>query len=98
MQAAGNLYGGESIYAGKRLVERIRTAAHGHTIGNHMGLAYLPPELAKARTMLEVEILGKPENLKVELLNCRWCIWHWGEDKGLIRFPVQRFTVPRLGL
>jgi 4-methylaminobutanoate oxidase (formaldehyde-forming) len=59
MQAAGNLYGGESVYAGTRLVDRIRTAAYGHTIGKDIGLVYLPPDLAKAGTTLEVEVLGE---------------------------------------
>jgi 4-methylaminobutanoate oxidase (formaldehyde-forming) len=59
MQAAGNLYGGESIYAGNRLVDRIRTGAYGYTIGKDIGLVYLPIELSKAGTMLEVEILGE---------------------------------------
>ena len=65
MQAAGNLYGGESIYAGNRLVDRIRTAAYGHTIGKDIGLAYLPPDLAKAGTPLEVEVLG--ERIKAQV-------------------------------
>jgi glycine cleavage system aminomethyltransferase T len=59
MQAGGNLYGGESIYTGNRLVDRIRTAAYGHTIGKDIGLVYLPPDLAKAGTTLEVEVLGE---------------------------------------
>jgi 4-methylaminobutanoate oxidase (formaldehyde-forming) len=65
MDAGGNLYGGESIYAGNRLVDRIRTAAYGHTIGKDIGLAYLPWEFAKARTMLDVEILG--DRVKAEV-------------------------------
>ena len=59
MDAGGNLYGGESVYAEGRLVGRIRTGGHGHTIGKDIGLVYLPPELAKAGTVLEVEILGE---------------------------------------
>jgi len=59
MDAGGNLYGGESVYAGGRLVDRIRTAGYGHTIGKDIGLVYLPPDLAKAGTALEVEILGE---------------------------------------
>jgi glycine cleavage system aminomethyltransferase T len=65
MDAGGNLCGGESIYAGNRLVDRIRTAAYGHTIGKDIGLAYLPWEFAKARTMLDVEILG--DRVKAEV-------------------------------
>jgi 4-methylaminobutanoate oxidase (formaldehyde-forming) len=58
MDAGGNLYGGESVYASGRLVDRIRTGGYGHTVGKDIGLVYLPLELAKAGTMLEVEILG----------------------------------------
>jgi 4-methylaminobutanoate oxidase (formaldehyde-forming) len=59
MEASGNLYGGESVYAGGRLVDRIRTGAYGFTVGKDVGLVYLPPELARAGTALEVEILGE---------------------------------------
>jgi len=59
MDAGGNLYGGESVYAGDRLVDRIRSGGYGHTIGKDIGLVYLPVELAKAGTELEVEILGE---------------------------------------
>jgi 4-methylaminobutanoate oxidase (formaldehyde-forming) len=59
MDAGGNLYGGESVYAGGRIIDRIRTGGRGYTIGKDIGLVYLPPELAKAGTVLEVEILGE---------------------------------------
>ena len=65
MDAGGNLYGGESVYAEGRLVDRIRTGGYGHTIGKDIGLVYLPPELAKAGTALEVEILG--ERIKAQV-------------------------------
>jgi 4-methylaminobutanoate oxidase (formaldehyde-forming) len=59
MDAGGNLYGGESVYAGSRTIDRVRTGGRGYTIGKDIGLVYLPPELAKAGTVLEVEILGE---------------------------------------
>jgi len=65
MDAGGNLYGGESVYTEGRLVDRIRTGGYGHTIGKDIGLVYLPPELAKAGTALEVEILG--ERIKAQV-------------------------------
>ncbi len=65
MDAGGNLYGGESVYAEGRIVDRIRTGGYGHTIGKDIGLVYLPPELAKAGTALEVEILG--ERIKAQV-------------------------------
>lgn len=60
MDAGGNLYGGESVYAGGRLVGRIRTGTYGHTIGKDIGLVYLPVELAEAGANFEVQILGEP--------------------------------------
>lgn len=59
MDAGGNLYGGESVYAGGRLVDRIRTGGYGHTVGKDIGLVYLPLELSRAGISLEVEILGE---------------------------------------
>jgi 4-methylaminobutanoate oxidase (formaldehyde-forming) len=68
MDAGGNLYGGESVYAGGRLVDRIRTGGYGHTVGRDIGLVYLPRELAKEGTALEVEILGEKVPAKVAKL------------------------------
>jgi 4-methylaminobutanoate oxidase (formaldehyde-forming) len=56
---AGLLYGGEPIYAGGRLVGRIRSGGYGYTIGQNIGLAYLPLDLAAKGTRLEVEIFGE---------------------------------------
>jgi 4-methylaminobutanoate oxidase (formaldehyde-forming) len=59
MDAGGNLYGGESVYAGGRLIARIRSGGYGHTVGKDIGLVYLPTESEKLGTGLDVEILGK---------------------------------------
>jgi 4-methylaminobutanoate oxidase (formaldehyde-forming) len=59
MDAGGNLYGGESVYAGGRLIDRIRTGGYGHTVGRDIGLVYLPLELSKPGTSLDVEIMGE---------------------------------------
>ena len=59
MDAGGNLYGGESVYAGGKLIDRIRTGGYGHTIGKDIGLLYLPLDLATAGNELEVEVLGE---------------------------------------
>jgi dimethylglycine dehydrogenase len=60
MDAGGNLYGGGgAVHAGGRMVDRIRTGSYGHTIGKDIGLVCLPPELAKAGSALEVEIVGE---------------------------------------
>jgi 4-methylaminobutanoate oxidase (formaldehyde-forming) len=59
------LCGGESVYSGDRLLDRIRSAAFGHTVGKDIGLVYLPMELGKPGTMLAVEIMG--ERLQAEV-------------------------------
>jgi 4-methylaminobutanoate oxidase (formaldehyde-forming) len=59
MDADGNLYGGESVYANGKVIDRIRTGGHGYTIGKDIGLVYLPLKLAKAGTVLEVEVIGE---------------------------------------
>jgi dimethylglycine dehydrogenase len=40
-------------------VDRIRSAAYGYTIGKDIGLIYLPLDLAKPGTQVEVEVMGK---------------------------------------
>ncbi len=59
LDAKHGLYGGESVYHRDRLIDRIRSAAFGHTIGKDIGLVYLPPELAVPDTDLSVEIFGR---------------------------------------
>jgi len=59
MDAGGNLYGGESIYANGRVVDRIRSGNYGYTVGQDVGLVYLPLELAGAGTELEVQVMGE---------------------------------------
>ena len=58
MNANSNLYGGESVYAKDQIVSRIRSGAHGYSIGKDIGMVYLPVELSKVGTKLEVEVLG----------------------------------------
>ena len=59
MDAGGNLYGGESVYADGRVIDRIRSGNYGYTIGKDIGLVYLPVELAVAGTELEVQVMGE---------------------------------------
>ncbi len=59
LDAGGNLYGGESVYLNDRVVGRVRSANFGHTIEKDIGLVYLPLDLAKAGTELEVEVMGE---------------------------------------
>jgi glycine cleavage system T protein len=53
-----DLYGGEAVYAGDRLVGRLRSAGWGYTVGKHIGLLYLPPALTGVGTSLEVDAFG----------------------------------------
>jgi len=59
MDAGGNLYGGESVYADGKVVDRIRSANYGYTTGQDVGLVYLPLELAGAGTEMEVQVMGR---------------------------------------
>jgi len=57
------LYGGEAVYAGGhengRIVSRLRSGGYGYTVGKNIGYAYLPLDLAKEGTPLEVEVFGE---------------------------------------
>ena len=59
MDAGGNLYGGESVFADGQVIGRIRSGNYGYTIGRDIGLVYLPMELAGAGTGLEVQVMGE---------------------------------------
>ena len=68
MDAGGNLYGGESVYASDKVIDRIRSGNYGYTIGQDIGLVYLPLELAKAGVELEVQVLGQRVKARVAKL------------------------------
>ena len=59
MDAGGNLYGGESVFANGKVINRIRSGNFGYTVGQDIGLIYLPLKLAKAGQELEVQVMGK---------------------------------------
>jgi len=65
MDAGGNLYGGESVYADGKVIDRIRTGNYGYTIGQDIGLVYLPLELADAGEEFEVQVMGERVKAKV---------------------------------
>jgi 4-methylaminobutanoate oxidase (formaldehyde-forming) len=67
LDADYGLFGGESVWVGDRLIDRIRSAAHGHTIGKDIGLVYLPPDLSRPGTEVEVEVLG--QRIKSEVVS-----------------------------
>lgn len=49
------LYGGEAVYHNGKSIARLRSGGYGHTIGKNVGFAYLPPELAKPGTEVEID-------------------------------------------
>ena len=53
-----DLYGGEAVYADRRVVGRLRSAGWGYTVGQHIGYIYLPAALWRTGTPLEVEAFG----------------------------------------
>jgi len=66
MDAGGNLYGGESVRANGKVIGRIRSGNYSYTLGQDIGLVYLPLDLAAAGTELTVEVLGEEINARVE--------------------------------
>lgn len=68
LDSENRLYGGESVYAGDRIVGRVRSAAFGHTVGKDIGLVYLPVELGIPGTILEVEVMGERVGAEVTAL------------------------------
>jgi glycine cleavage system aminomethyltransferase T len=53
------LYGGEAVYADRRILSRVRSGGYGYTIKRNIAYAYLPSELSKVGTRLEVEIFDQ---------------------------------------
>jgi 4-methylaminobutanoate oxidase (formaldehyde-forming) len=53
------LYGAEAVIADGKVISRLRSSGYGYTVRENMGLAYLPLELAKEGTPLEIEIFSE---------------------------------------
>jgi 4-methylaminobutanoate oxidase (formaldehyde-forming) len=53
------LWGGEAVVAEGRVVARVRSGGYGHSIEQSIALAYLPPELARPGTPVNVESFGR---------------------------------------
>jgi len=53
------LYGGEAVYYNGELMGRLRSGGYGYTVGKSIGFVYLPIELAKQGTPLEIELFGE---------------------------------------
>jgi len=67
LQPADDLFphGGEPIYAREALVSYLLAADRGHSVGQTIGLAYLPLSLGEPGMRLEVEILGERRSASV---------------------------------
>ena len=50
------VYGGEAVYLGKQVVSRVRSGGYGFTLKRNIVYAYLPPELSKQGTGLDIEV------------------------------------------
>src|SRR5512136_115977 len=51
------IYGGEAVYHDGKVITRVRSGGFGYTLQKNILYAYLPMELAKAGTHLEVDLI-----------------------------------------
>ena len=51
------IYGGEAIYHEGKVLTRVRSGGYGYTVKKNILLAYLPVELSKAGTRVDVELI-----------------------------------------
>lgn len=50
------IYGGEAIYLDDKVISRVRSGGFGFTVNKNIAYAYLPTDLAKVGTRLEIDI------------------------------------------
>jgi dimethylglycine dehydrogenase len=60
-------YGAESVWHDDKIVSRLRSAGHAHTIDRSIGYCYLPLPLAKPGVEVEIELFGERVPAKVTL-------------------------------
>ena len=60
-------YGAESVWFNGEIVSRLRSAGHAHTIDRSIAYCYLPLDLAKPGTEVEIELFGERVPAKVSL-------------------------------
>lgn len=53
------IYGGEAIYRDGRVISRVRSGGYGFTVRRNIVYAYLPVELSRVGTRLEVEVFDQ---------------------------------------
>ena len=59
------IYGGEAVYVDGKVTGRVRSGGYGYTLKRNIAYAYLPLELAKIGTQLEVELFDKKVKAQV---------------------------------
>jgi 4-methylaminobutanoate oxidase (formaldehyde-forming) len=59
------IYGGEAVHYNNEVVSRVRSGGYGYTLKKNILYAYLPPELAKAGTCVEIELLDGRKSAQV---------------------------------
>lgn len=52
------IYGGEAVYHDGKVLSRIRSGGYGYTLKRNIAYAYLPINLARTGTQLEIEVFG----------------------------------------
>lgn len=53
------IYGGEAIWYDRHVVSRVRSGGYGYTLARNIALCYLPIELTRIGTTVQVEIFGE---------------------------------------
>jgi 4-methylaminobutanoate oxidase (formaldehyde-forming) len=56
-EAFTQIYGGEAVYHASKVVARVRSGGYGYTLKKNILYAYLPVELAKVGTRLEMDLI-----------------------------------------
>ena len=51
------IYGGEAIYSHDKVIARVRSGGYGYSLQKNILYAYLPLELSKAGTRVDVELI-----------------------------------------
>jgi 4-methylaminobutanoate oxidase (formaldehyde-forming) len=53
------IYGGEAVYTDGRVISRVRSGGYGFTLARNIAYAYLPKELSKPGTQVEIEVFDR---------------------------------------
>jgi 4-methylaminobutanoate oxidase (formaldehyde-forming) len=51
------IYGGEAVYHGDKVISRVRSGGYGYTVKKNILYAYLPIEFAKAGSRFELDLI-----------------------------------------